>query len=61
MEVKDIVKIEQQRGIASTVKSDELIPIYAEGVQRFLRENQKIGDEWVRMAGERLYRFSVKK
>ncbi len=61
MEIKDIIKVEQQRGTASTVKADDLIPAYTEGVQRFLRDNQSaMGDKWVKLAGERLYRFSGK-
>jgi len=41
MEVKDIEKIEKQRGIASTIKSKDLIPAYAEGVERFSGNNQR--------------------
>jgi hypothetical protein len=60
MEVKDIVRVEKQRGIASTVKSNDLILAYTGGVERFLRDNQSMGDDWVKLAGERLYRFSGK-
>jgi len=61
MEIRDIIKVEQQRGIASTVKSEDLIPAYTEGVQKFLRNHQlEMGDDWVKMVGERLYKFSGK-
>ena len=61
MEVIDIEKVERKKGVASTVKADDLIPIYVEGVQKFLRDNQStMGDEWVKMVGGRLYSFSGK-
>lgn len=60
MEVQDIEQIKRQRGITSSVKADDLIPSYSEGVERFLRDNQAMGDKWVKTAGERLYRFSGK-
>ena len=53
-------KIERKKGTAYTCKSDDLIPVYTQGVERFLRDNQSMGDKWVEMAGERLYRFSGK-
>jgi len=62
MEVQDIEKVEVKRtkGTASTVKAN-VIPVYAERVSRFLRDNQPtMGDEWVQTAGSRLYRFSGK-
>ena len=61
MEIKDIEKIERQRGIASTVKADDLIPVYAERVEKFLRDNQSsMGDKWVKMAADHLYNFFEK-
>ena len=61
MEIKHTEIIEKQKGTASTVKADDLIPTYSEGVQKFLRDNQKeMGDNWVKIAAERLYRFSGK-
>lgn len=60
MEIKDVEKIDRIKGTASTVKADDLIPQYTEGVERFLRDNSSLGDEWVKTAGERLYNFQVK-
>jgi len=61
MEVKDIVKTEINRGTASTVKVEDFVPYYIEGVKKFLRDNQSVmGDEWVKMAGSRLYSFQGK-
>jgi len=36
-------KVERKKGIASTVKADEFIPQYSEGVEKFLRDNQSMG------------------
>lgn len=60
MEVKDIEKVERQKGVASTVKADDVVPVYADRVERFLRDNQTMGDEWVEMAAGKLYNFSGK-
>jgi len=53
-------KVERKKGIASTVKADEFIPQYSEGVEKFLRDNQSMGDGWVQSAGSKLYIFSGK-
>jgi len=61
MEVQDVVKTEINRGIASTVKVEDLVPYYSESVKKFLRDNQPaMGDKWVKMAGSRLYHFQGK-
>ena len=60
MEIINKEKAERTKGIASTVKADDFIQQYSEGVERFLRDNQSIGDKWVQMAGSRLYNFSGK-
>ena len=61
MEIKETEKVETIKRIASTVKADDLILGYAEGVQKFLRDNQlAMGDDWVKMAASRLYHFSGK-
>lgn len=61
MEIKDIEKVERQRGIASTVKVEDFIPGYTESVKKFLRDNQSaMGDNWVKMAGSRLYNLQGK-
>jgi len=48
--VKDVERVERTRGIASTVQSKEIIPIYSEAVQRFLRDNEDLGENWQKMA-----------
>ncbi len=54
---KNIRKVEITGGVASTVKADDFIQQYSEGVKRFLRENQSMGDKWVQNTGSRLYNF----
>ena len=60
MEIANIEKVERTNGVASTVKADDFIQQYSEGVERFLRDNQSIGDEWVQIAGSKLYNFQGK-
>ena len=61
MEIKDIEKVERQRGIASTVKAEDFDPRYTEAVRKFLSDNQStMGNDWVKMAGSRLYNFQGK-
>jgi hypothetical protein len=56
MEIKDIKKVEEHIGTASTVKADEFVPVYAERIGKFLRDNQQsMGDEWVNKVSSRLY------
>jgi len=43
MEIAHMEKVERKKGIASTVKADEFIPQYSEGVEKFLRDNQSMG------------------
>jgi len=48
-------------GIVSTVKVDDFILQYNEGVQKFLRDNHlAMGDAWVESVGEKLYNFQGK-
>lgn len=59
MEIED--KVEERKGKAYTIKANDLIPQYIEGVKQFLRDNQlEMGDKWVKEAGNRLYNFSGK-
>ena len=60
MKIANIEKVERTNGVASTVKADDFIQQYSEGVERFLRDNQSIGDEWVQIAGSKLYNFQGK-
>lgn len=60
MEVTNTEKIKRAKGIASTVKADDFIQQYIGEVERFLRDNQSIGDKWVQMAGSKLYNFQGK-
>lgn len=46
---------------ASTLKVDDFIPQYSEGVARFLRDNSlSMGEQWVRKTERRLYNFCGK-
>ena len=59
--IERIKRIERMKGIASTVKAKDLMLPYTEGIKRFLMGNQRsMGDDWVKMAGSRLYNFSGK-
>jgi len=60
MEIADIEKVERKKGIASTVKADDFIGQYSEGVARFLIDNKSMGDGWVQNVGSQLYNFSGK-
>ena len=61
MEIRDIEKIERVKGIASVVKSDDLIPFYTERVEKFLTDNHSAyGDKWVKESANKLYRFRGK-
>ncbi|MFA5020371.1 MAG: hypothetical protein WC533_04730 [Candidatus Pacearchaeota archaeon] len=60
MEVIEIQDIKTRVGVASTVRANDLIPVYVEGVKRFLRDNLSMGEEWVKTARGRLYNFSGK-
>jgi len=60
MEVRHIQKVERKLGVASTVKFDDFLPQYTEGVERFLRDNSSLGEDWVRQAGEKLYSLQGK-
>ena len=58
MEIEDIEKFERKLGTASTVKADDIIPIYIERIGKFLRDNQgEMGDPWVENTAEKLYIF----
>ena len=61
MEVSHTRKIEQQLGVASTLKADDFIPQYSEGVAKFLRDNQStLGEQWVRETADKFYNFQGK-
>jgi hypothetical protein len=58
MEIRDIEKIERVKGVASVVKSDDLIPFYTERVEKFLTDNRSAyGDNWVKGSANNLYCF----
>ncbi len=57
MEVKHIQRVEKQLGTARTVKVDEVIPQYREGVAKFLRDHQSLGDSWIEQTAKLLYHF----
>ena len=58
--VEKRVQVEELVGIASIIKADEFIPQYTEGVERFLRDNQNLGEEWIRNVKEKLCGFQGK-
>jgi hypothetical protein len=49
-EIKDVEKIERTLGIASTVQAKDIVPVYSEAVQRFLKDNERLGEDWQRQA-----------
>ena len=59
MQVKDVEKVEKEKGIASTLKASDFYPEYPGRVARFLRDNQsEMGDEWVKDTARKLYKFT---
>jgi len=59
MEIPDIKQVEKVIGVASTVRMEDLVTSYAEGVKRFLRDGEiKFGDGWVRGSASKLYGFN---
>ena len=58
MKIEHIEKVERKLGTASTVKADDIIPIYIERIGKFLRDNQgEMGDPWVEDSARKLYIF----
>ena len=55
--VRDIETVEREKGVASTVKVDDFKVQYAEGVEKFIRDNSSLGDAWQRDVARRLYNF----
>lgn len=61
MQISHTRKIEQELGVASTLKADDFIPQYIGGIAKFLRDNQStMGEQWVKETAEKLYNFQGK-
>jgi hypothetical protein len=53
-----IERVERKVGVASTLKATDFIQQYAEGVEKFIRDNQAtMGKEWARETARILYNF----
>ena len=62
MKVKNIYKVEEERGVASTLVAKEVVPAYNEQVAKFLTDNQsRFGDKWVKNTASKLYIFGENK
>ena len=59
MQIVHTQKVERTLGRASTVKAD-VMPQYYEAVQRFLRDNASLGENWQRQVGQILYNYQGK-
>jgi hypothetical protein len=59
MQIVHTQKVERTLGRASTVKAD-IMPQYYEAVQRVLRDNASLGENWQRQVGKILYNYQGK-
>lgn len=55
VKVEDIERTVRSRGIASTLQAAEVVPVYSEAVQRFLRDNKSLGENWQEQVASYLF------
>ena len=60
MEIQLTEPVPKVKGTASTFKAADFIPAYTEAVEKFLRDNASLGENWQRDVAKKLYNFQGK-